>query len=68
MDMDSLKHRLHMVRNAEFNAHAQRMCVVGYIGAMLEMSMITWTEYQRISAMADNACAYRRKELSEHAL
>jgi len=52
MDMESLKHRLSMVRNAEFNAHAQRMCVIGYIGAMLEMNKITWPEYDRITTLA----------------
>lgn len=63
MDMESLKHRLSMVRNAEFNAHAQRMCVIGYIGAMLEMDKITWPEYDRITTLASNACEYRKKEL-----
>jgi hypothetical protein len=62
MNMNNLLQRLRMVRNAEFNPHAQRMCLIGYIGAMLELEKITWEEYSRITDLADNACHQRRLE------
>jgi len=64
MDTDKILARLQMVRNAEFDAHAQRMCVLGYVGALHELDIITGREYLIIADLADNACAYRRKELN----
>jgi len=63
MNTDKILARLQMVRNAEFDAHAQRMCVLGYLGALHEMNIITGRQYLIIADLADNACAYRRKEL-----
>lgn len=63
MNTDKIRARLQIVRNAEFDAHAQRMCVLGYIGALHELDIITGREYLIIAEIADNACAYRRKEL-----
>jgi hypothetical protein len=62
MNIESLLKRLWLVRNAEFNAHAQRMCVLGYLGAMLEMEKITYDEYNKILDLANNACQNRRME------
>lgn len=63
MNMNNLLHRLYMVRNAEFSPHHQRMCVLGYLGAMLEVDKIEWDEYLRLAFLADNACKYREMDL-----
>lgn len=63
MNMKNLLARLYRVRNAPADPHAQRMCVLGYLGAMNEMNAINGRQYMIASDIADNACAYRRKEL-----
>jgi len=64
MNMSNLADRLKAVRYAKYDPHAYCMCIIGYLGAMLEMNKISSTEYIRLTDLSENAYLYRYGELN----
>jgi methylaspartate ammonia-lyase len=64
MNMNNLADRFKAIRYATYDPHAHRMCIIGYLGAMLELNKISSTEYIRLTDLSENAYLYRYGELN----
>jgi hypothetical protein len=55
---------LNRTRHAQFDAFAASMVVYGFASALMSMQIITPSVYMLICDLADNAAAYRKKEMN----